>query len=369
MHFRIQGLPAEQFAPLFSLSDEELAASGAVRRIADDRNPGYPCRVSLADSNPGDELILVNHEHHAVDSPYRMRFAIYVRAGDKTFDAVDTVPDQLRARMLAVRAFDAGAMMIGHALAMGRNSNPRSRNCSPTRERPICTSTSLRPAVTPRASIARSRASSGASADQPKRARGDQSEAGHGGGDILERAQQKCSAQRPERLRLLIPGHRRYVPEKAPPQAEGHGKNDQSENKELECGADRHWNHSSRVTDASNSLVRFEHDLVRKPASTFRDHALTQAETLHFDRHQAATKAVTPDHEGADAPGRTVPRPHRLHLNYHLEMKAKSACKLALFIENSLMRPSHALQREFKRLACIRLSIPAPLRKIFPPQT
>ena len=54
-------------------------------------------------SNPGDELILVNHEHHAVDSPYRMRFAIYVRAGDETFDAVDTVPDQLRARMLAAR--------------------------------------------------------------------------------------------------------------------------------------------------------------------------------------------------------------------------------------------------------------------------
>ena len=71
-------------------------------------------------SNPGDELILVNHEHHAVDSPYRMRFAIYVRAGDKTFDAVDTVPDQLRARMLAVRAFDAGAMMIGHALVDGK---------------------------------------------------------------------------------------------------------------------------------------------------------------------------------------------------------------------------------------------------------
>jgi hypothetical protein len=67
MHFRIRGLPAEQFAPLFSLSDEELAANGAVRRIADARDPGYPCRVSLTDSNPGDELILVNYEHHAVD--------------------------------------------------------------------------------------------------------------------------------------------------------------------------------------------------------------------------------------------------------------------------------------------------------------
>ena len=120
MHFRIQGLPAEQFAPLFAMSDAALAERGAVRRIADARERGYPCRVSLADSKPGDELILVNYEHHAVASPYRMRFAIYVRAGDQTFDAVDTVPDQLRTRTLAVRAFDAGSMMIGHALVDGK---------------------------------------------------------------------------------------------------------------------------------------------------------------------------------------------------------------------------------------------------------
>jgi hypothetical protein len=49
-----------------------------------------------------------------------MRFAIYVRSGDKTFDAVDTVPHQLRTRTLAVRAFDADAMMIGHALVDGK---------------------------------------------------------------------------------------------------------------------------------------------------------------------------------------------------------------------------------------------------------
>jgi Protein of unknown function (DUF1203) len=119
MHFRIHGLPAGPFAPLFSLSDDELAAKGAVRRIADARDPGYPCRISLTDSQAGDELILVNYEHHPVDSPYRMRFAIYVRAGEKTFDAVDTVPEQLRKRTLALRAFDADAMMIGHALSEG----------------------------------------------------------------------------------------------------------------------------------------------------------------------------------------------------------------------------------------------------------
>jgi len=120
MSFRIQGLPAEQFAPLFALSDEDLAARGAVRRIADGRKPGAPCRVSLTDAKPGDELILVNYEHHPVDSPYRMRFAIYVRKGEETYDAVDEVPEQLRLRKLAVRAWDAEAMMVGHELVDGR---------------------------------------------------------------------------------------------------------------------------------------------------------------------------------------------------------------------------------------------------------
>ncbi|MBX9829171.1 MAG: DUF1203 domain-containing protein [Xanthobacteraceae bacterium] len=121
MSFRIMGLPAERFAHLFALSDAELAAQGAVRRIADARNPGYPCRVSLTDSQPGDELILVNHEHHAVGSPYRMRFAIYVRKGEETYDKVDEVPEQLRLRTLAVRAFDADAMMAGWELVEGRD--------------------------------------------------------------------------------------------------------------------------------------------------------------------------------------------------------------------------------------------------------
>jgi Protein of unknown function (DUF1203) len=119
MHFRIRGLPAEQFAPLFALSDAALAERGAVRRVADARDPGYPCRISLTDSKAGDELILVNYEHHAVASPYRMRFAIYVRRGEETFDATDTVPEQLRKRTLAVRAFDEAAMMVGWEIVDG----------------------------------------------------------------------------------------------------------------------------------------------------------------------------------------------------------------------------------------------------------
>jgi len=120
MSFRITGLPAEQFAPLFDLSDDELAACGAVRRIADDRTHGYPCRISLTDARAGDEVILVNYEHHPVASPYRMRFAVYVRRGEETYDAVDEVPEQLRIRTLAVRAFDADAMMVAWEVVDGR---------------------------------------------------------------------------------------------------------------------------------------------------------------------------------------------------------------------------------------------------------
>ena len=90
MHFRIQGLPAEKFSHLFTLSDEELARAGAVRQTADGPRP---CRISLTDAQTGDELILVNYEHHAVASPYRMRFAIYVRRGEETFDAVELKDD------------------------------------------------------------------------------------------------------------------------------------------------------------------------------------------------------------------------------------------------------------------------------------
>jgi hypothetical protein len=124
MSFCIVGLPAERFTHLFALSDAELAAQGAVRRTADARNPGYPCRVSLTDSRPGDELILVNYEHHGVESPYRMRFAIYVRAGEETYDRTGEVPEQLRLRTLAVRAFDADAMMTGWELVEGRDLEP-----------------------------------------------------------------------------------------------------------------------------------------------------------------------------------------------------------------------------------------------------
>ncbi len=64
--------------------------------------------------------MLVNYEHHPVDSPYRMRFAIFVRQGDETYDRVNEIPEQLRKRTLAVRAFDDKGMMVANRLVEGR---------------------------------------------------------------------------------------------------------------------------------------------------------------------------------------------------------------------------------------------------------
>ena len=116
MSFRITGLAAETFEPLFDLSDAELKARGGVRRKASGREP---CRVSLTDAEPGDDLILVNYEHLPLASPYRMRYAVFVRRGETRFDRPDTVPEQLRSRMLAVRSFDGGGMNVAHELVEG----------------------------------------------------------------------------------------------------------------------------------------------------------------------------------------------------------------------------------------------------------
>jgi len=110
MTFRITGLPAADFADWFTLDEAALAARGAVVRTADS-NPGFPCRISLTDAAVGERVLLINYEHLPVDSPYRSRHAIYIRAGETTFDAVDTVPPMLRSRLLSLRAFDAAGLL------------------------------------------------------------------------------------------------------------------------------------------------------------------------------------------------------------------------------------------------------------------
>jgi hypothetical protein len=119
MSFQITGLPAAEFAPLFGVSDAQLAKRDVIRQVAD-RTPGFPCRVSLRDAEPGETVLLLNYEHLPVASPYRSRYAIYVREG--ALDAqlgMNEIPEVLRTRLLSVRAFDAAAMLLDAEVVQG----------------------------------------------------------------------------------------------------------------------------------------------------------------------------------------------------------------------------------------------------------
>jgi hypothetical protein len=121
MSFRVLGLSPELFRPYFDMPDAELKRSGGLRLTADGTR--MPCRVSLGLAPRGDEVLLINFEHQGGDTPYRARHAIYVsRSADKAFDAVDVVPLPILGSLVAVRAFDAGDMMIDADVVEGRQA-------------------------------------------------------------------------------------------------------------------------------------------------------------------------------------------------------------------------------------------------------
>jgi hypothetical protein len=119
MDFRISGLPVTQFLPLFGMAEPGLTAQGVIRCIAD-HYPGFPCRVSLRDAAVGDSVLLLNYEHLSVSGPYRSRHAIYVREyAVESRPAVNQVPDALRIRLMSVRAFDNGGLMVDADVVQG----------------------------------------------------------------------------------------------------------------------------------------------------------------------------------------------------------------------------------------------------------
>jgi len=124
MDFQISGLPVTPFSALFGLSDTELAKHGAVRHVAT-KSPGFPCRVSLRDAQPGETLLLLNYEHLDVATPYRSRYAIYVKEhATEAHLSVNEVPDVLRHRLLSLRAFDKQGMLLDADVTEGRSVEP-----------------------------------------------------------------------------------------------------------------------------------------------------------------------------------------------------------------------------------------------------
>jgi hypothetical protein len=127
MTYRIEGLGRDVYAGLVGLGDGELAERGA-RRVTADSKPGFPCRVTLEDAEPGESLILFNHVSHDVTTPFRSAYAIYVRekAGDPA-RFIDEPAPVFAGRALGLRGFDSEGMLRGALLALPGEADSRIR--------------------------------------------------------------------------------------------------------------------------------------------------------------------------------------------------------------------------------------------------
>ena len=120
MAFRITGLPAAPFRPLYGLSDEALAAKNVKRFLVDKEN-AFPDRVEMRDALIGETVLLLNHACQPAETPYRATHAIFVREGAETvYDRVDAVPEVMRRRLLSLRAYDEAGWMLDADVVEGR---------------------------------------------------------------------------------------------------------------------------------------------------------------------------------------------------------------------------------------------------------
>lgn len=119
LDFRISPLAADEFAPLFRLTDADLRARGIRRMVADSR-PGFPCRVSLEDAAVGEKVILLPYRHHSTSGPYESSGPIFIREDAATATpGVNEVPESVRSRLLSVRAYDSNGMMAASDVTEG----------------------------------------------------------------------------------------------------------------------------------------------------------------------------------------------------------------------------------------------------------
>ena len=124
MDYRITGLSPEPFRELFELDDDALQARG-MRRVVADAMPGFPCRVSLEDAQPGETLLLLPWTHLDAVSPYRASGPIFVREAAREQCVVrNAIPEQQRTRLLSVRGYDADGWMHDAEVAEGAQLEP-----------------------------------------------------------------------------------------------------------------------------------------------------------------------------------------------------------------------------------------------------
>lgn len=120
MSYVIEGLDPAPFQMFFDMNEEELATLNACIMVADSLS-GYPCRASVAHAEIGERLLLINHEHLPGETPYRASHAIFIReSATEKATYKDETPAPFKSRMLSLRAFDQGHMMLDARLVDGK---------------------------------------------------------------------------------------------------------------------------------------------------------------------------------------------------------------------------------------------------------
>ncbi len=110
--FQFVALDKKQFEDFFNVDEAELKKRDIAKMVAD-TFPGFPCRVSLEDAEVGEEVILLNYNHHAVNSPYKSSGPIFVRRIAQTSSPeINEVPTMFNHGLLSIRGFDNNSMMI-----------------------------------------------------------------------------------------------------------------------------------------------------------------------------------------------------------------------------------------------------------------
>ena len=92
--------------------------------------------MTLEDAEPGETLLLVPYRHQTSSTAYASQGPIFVRERHAPrAECVDEIPEQIKARLISLRAYDRDGMMIDADVVDGRALEAADRTLSRARER------------------------------------------------------------------------------------------------------------------------------------------------------------------------------------------------------------------------------------------
>jgi len=118
-NFIIKPIKKSMFDDYLNQSDLQLTKVDATWLVADSK-PGYPCRVSLKEAEIGERVLLIPYKYHDVKSPYQASGPIFIRQNATTAKlSINEIPEILTERLLSVRAYSKGHLMIHAETVLG----------------------------------------------------------------------------------------------------------------------------------------------------------------------------------------------------------------------------------------------------------